>query len=155
MTDPTIVTRHRIPSASSLLEALGESLSVIKEQDGLTDGEIGAVMHVGADQGGKYRTALAQMGVIAFLRAAATWNGRFANDALALIGMKLTPIHPRPQSDRSFGVLLSRLKLKVDEALENDDEIDQDELTDMRALLDDVGRAIDARRGAVAMRVVS
>lgn len=153
MTHPTIVTRYRVPSASSLLGALGESLELIKEQDSLTDGEIGAVMHKGADQGGKYRTGLAEMGVIAFLRACATWNGRFANEALSLIGMKLSPIEAQPQSDRSFGVILARLKLAVDEALENDDVIDEAELDAMRGVLDDAGRAIDARRGRV-VRVV-
>ena len=145
MPDPTIHGRHRVVSASKLIEALGESLSVIKEQDGLTDAELGAVMHKGADQGAKYRTGLAEMGVVAFLRAASAWNGRFANDALALIGMKLTPIRALPQSDRRFGVLLSRLKLAVDVALEDDNEIDDAELAAMKALLIDVGAAIDAR----------
>lgn len=145
MPDQTIHGPHRIVSASKLLDAMGKSLSVIKEQDDLTDAELGAVMHKGADQGAKYRTALAEMGAVAFLRACQTWNGRFANGALALIGMKLTPLVARPQPDRSFGVMLSRLKLAVDVALEDDNQIDDDELAAMRSLLIDVGAAIDAR----------
>lgn len=149
MGNPTIVPRYRIPSASSLIEALGNSLAAIKKDDGLTDGELGAVMHVGADMGGKYRAGLAQMGVVAFLRAAAAWNGRFANGALLLIGMKLVPVAPRPQSDRSFSVLLAKLQASVNEALEDDNVISDDELDAMRALLDETGQAIDARRGGL------
>lgn len=146
MAATTIVRTNRTVSASKLVNALAESLSVIKEQDDLTDADLGGVMHKGADQGAKYRTGLAEMGAVAFFRACEQWNGRFANDALALIGMKLVPTDAQPQSDRSFGVILSRLKLAVDEALESDDVIDEDELAEMSAVLDDAGRAIDARR---------
>lgn len=146
MSEPAIVRRYRVPSASILLEALADNLSAIKDEDQHTDAEIGAILHKGEDQARKYRAGIAEMGVVAFLRGCATWNGRFANDALALIGMKLAPIAARPQSDRKFGVILSRLKLAVDEALENDDEIDETELEAMRALLDEAGQAIDARR---------
>jgi hypothetical protein len=154
MSDTAIPPLHRTVSASKLTETVASSLSKIKEQDGLTDKELGHFLGKGTDAGKAYRTGFAEMGMVSFLRGCERWNGRFANAALAMIGMKLVPIAARPQSDRSFGVILSRLKLAVDEALENDDQIDDDELAAMRALLDEAGQAIDARRARPALKAV-
>jgi hypothetical protein len=155
VTDTAIPPLHRTVSASKLTETIADSLTSIKDEDELTDKEIGHFLGKGVDAGKAYRTGYAEMGFVSFLRGCATWNGRFANDALALIGMKLVPLAARPQSDRKFGVILSRLKLAVDEALENDDEIDDRELDAMRALLDEAGQAIDARRAQPLLKAVS
>lgn len=154
MSDSGIPPGHRSVSASKLIDTLAESLALIKDQDDLSDKDLGKVMHKGLDAGKAYRTGFAEMGVVAFLRACERWNGRFANKALAMIGMKLVPLEARPQSDRSFSVILSRLKLAVDEALENDGEIDDHELDGMTTLLDEAGRAIDARRARPALRAI-
>lgn len=153
MADTGIPPAYRSVSASKLIDALAECLTEIKREDDLTDADLGRILHKGQDAGKAYRTGFAEMGVVAFLRGCERWNGRFAKDALALIGMKLTPLQPRPQSDRKFGVILSRLKLAVDEALENDNEIDDQELDAMSALLDEVGAAIDARRTKSKLQV--
>ena len=149
MASPTIVTRYRMASASSLLEAMGESLSVIKESDQLTDAYLGVVMGKGADQGGKYRTALAEMGSIAFLRACERWNGRFANDALALVGMKLVPLETAEISDQALSTRLSKLMFEWSIAME-DGRVDEMELARMSRTLIAAGAAIDAKRGKVA-----
>lgn len=147
MVDPLIPPRHRVPSASLLIDKAAESLTAIKDTDGHTDAELGSILHRGSDQASRYRTGLAEMGMVAFLRACSAWNGRFANDVLGEIGMKLVPVDAESQCDRKFATMLARLKLMVAEALEDDGAIDPEELDGMQAVLDDVGRAVDARRG--------
>ena len=133
-------------SASKALDAVGESLAAIREADGLTWKDVGRTLGKSEDRAASYAAGGADMGLVSFLLGCREWNGRFANEALAMIGMKLVPIDAERQSDRRFGVILSRLKLAVDEALEDDAEIDDVELEAMRGLLDEAGRAIDARR---------
>lgn len=145
MPDPLIHGRNRIVSASLLIETAAEQLTVIKEQDGLTDAELGAVLHKGADQAARYRSGLAEMGFVSFLRAAQAWNGRFTGAILPLIGAQLTRVAPASRTGRGFAALLAKLQAAVNAALENDDEIDDQELTAMRALLDEVRCEIDAR----------
>ena len=146
MTETIIVRPARAVSASKLIDTMAESLSVIKEQDELTDADLGGVMHKGADQGAKYRTGLAEMGAVAFLRACATWNGRFANEALSLIGMKLTPLHSQPVTDQSLQTRLAKLMVEVSIALE-DGVIDDIEIARMKRTLIEAGEAIDSYRG--------
>jgi hypothetical protein len=125
-------------SASKALDAVGESLSAIREADGLTWKDMGRALGKSEDRAASYASGGADMGVVSFLLACREWNGRFANEALALIGMKLVPIKPRPQSDRKFAVILSRLQLAVNAALEA-----------MRTILTEASEAIDARRAKV------
>ena len=147
----TIAPSHRLVSASKLIDTVAESLSVIKEQDGLTDAELGAVMHKGVDQGAKYRAGLAEMGMVAFLRAAERWNGRFANEALALLGMKLVTLDDGAVLDRSSATCLTRLLLEMSTALE-DGKIENDELHAMRRTIEDAGAMIDRMRERLALR---
>lgn len=149
MRDTMIVRSTRSVSASKLIETLGESLAVIKEQDDLTDADLGGIMHKGADQGAKYRTGIAEMPVTAFLRGCERWNGRFANDALALIGMKLEPLHRAEISDQTFQTRLAKLMLEVSIALE-DGSISEHEAARMKRSMIEAGEAIDARRAAVS-----
>jgi len=147
VSSPAIHRSYRVASASKLVEALADRLTVIKEEDGLTDADLGAVMHKGADQGAKYRTGLAEMGAVAFLRGCERWNGRFANDALALVGMKLVPLDAEPVSDRALQTRLAKLMLELSVALE-DGVIDDLEAARMKRTLIEAGEAIDARRAA-------
>lgn len=68
---------RRVFSASAVLDAVAADLSAIKEQDGLTDADIGRVVGKSEDQAAKYRTSLAEMGIVAFAAAKREWNGRF------------------------------------------------------------------------------
>lgn len=149
MSSTTIVRSYRVPSASKLLDALAGSLTEIKEADGHTDAEIGAILHKGEDQARKYRTAIAEMSVVSFFRGAATWNGRFANDALDLIGMKLVPKDAADVSPQSLQTRLCKLMLEVSSALE-DGDIDDLEIARMKRSLIEAGEAIDAYRGKAA-----
>jgi hypothetical protein len=149
MTDTAIPPLHRSVSGSKLIDALAESLTAIKAQDELTDAELGKYLHKGVDAGKAYRTGYAEMPVTAFLRGCERWNGRFANDALKLIGMKLVPLHQGAVTDQTFSTVLSKLMFEWSIAME-DGKVDDLELARMKRTLIDAAEAIDCKRGAVA-----
>lgn len=145
MSDRAIPPIHRSVSASNLIEAMAASLSVIKSDDGLTDKDLGHILHKGQDAGKAYRTGYAEMGAVAFLRACERWNGRFASKAFELIGMKLVPIAAAPVNDQTVATRLAKLMLEMSLALE-DGEIDELELRRMKRTLVDAAEGIDAMR---------
>lgn len=149
MSDAVIPPLHRAVSDSFLIEKLGESLSAIKHDDRLTDDDLGRFLHKGKDAGKAYRTGFAEMGAVAFLRGCERWNGRFANDALKAVGMKLVPISDAGISDQSLQSRLAKLMYEVSIALE-DGKIDELELQRMKRTLIEAGEAVDAYRGKAA-----
>lgn len=155
MVEPTIVPRHRIASASSMLAALGDSLTAIKREDELTDSDLAAGLGKGDDQAAKYRTGLAEMSVTTFLRGCLHWNGRFANTALAMVGMKLVPMDAGEVTDRQGVTSLMRAVLALQEALEDDGVVDDVELIQSRALIEDAGRFVDQCRERLKVRAVA
>lgn len=149
MSDRLIHRPARLVSASKLIETIAESLSIIREQDELTDADVGGVFTKSGDQAAKYRTGLAEMGVVAFLRGCERWNGRFANDVLAHIGMKLTPLPTGEVSGQSLQTRLAKLMHELSEALE-DGVLTDLEIQRMKRTLTEAGEAIDAIRGRAA-----
>ena len=149
MTATAIPPFYRSVSASKLIETVADSLSAIKDEDGLTDREVGHYLGKGTDAGKAYRTGYAEMGMVAFLRGCERWNGRFANDVLAEVGMKLVPISDAEISDQSLQSRLAKLMYEVSIALE-DGKIDELELQRMKRTLIDAGEAVDAYRGKAA-----
>jgi len=148
MSDKAIPPLHRTVSGSKLVETIGESLSSIKAEDGLTDAELGKFLHKGVDAGKAYRTGYAEMPVTSFLRGCERWNGRFANDALSLIGMKLVPLASEAVSDQTLSTRLCKLMLEVSVALE-DGVITDIEVARMKRTLIEAGEAIDSMRGRI------
>jgi hypothetical protein len=151
MSEPQIHGRRASFSANKVLETLGESLDLIRGQDKLTWKDIGRTLGKSSDRAAAYADGDGDMGIVSFLLGCREWNGRFANKALGMIGMKLVPLESVPNSDRAYASALARLQAKVNAALENDDIIDQDEIDGMRADLDEVARGTDARRGLRAV----
>lgn len=149
MSDKAIPPLHRSISGSKLIDALAESLTEIKAQDELTDAELGKFLHKGVDAGKAYRTGYAEMPVTAFLRGCERWNGRFANDALGLIGMKLVPLSTEAVSDQTLSTRLCKLMLDVSLALE-DGVITDLEVARMKRTLIEAGEAIDSMRGRLS-----
>ena len=149
MSDKAIPPLHRTVSGSKLVETIGDSLSVIKAEDGLTDAELGKFLHKGVDAGKAYRTGYAEMPVTSFLRGCERWNGRFANDALSLIGMKLVPLSTEAVSDQTLSTRLCKLMLDVSLALE-DGVITDLEVARMKRTLIEAGEAIDSMRGRLS-----
>lgn len=156
MTDRVIAPKYRRASGSALIEALAASLRTIKEEDRLTDKELAAFLGKdGPDSGKAYRTGFAEMPVTSFLRGCEVWNGRFANGALALVGMRLSALEAGGLSDRASFTAICNLLHKMSEALENDDLIDDDELADMRTAVEIGGQAIDRLRDRLKLKVVT
>lgn len=145
-TKPQIVGRRRAVPASSILDALGKALAEIKDEDGLTLEDLGAVLGKSDDQAGKYILGTADMGVVSYHRGMQAWNGRFTNRAAALVQCKVTSLDPAEQTDRASLSALTRLLLQMSVALENDDAIDDEELAAMGAELENAGQAIDRLR---------
>lgn len=155
MTAPHIHGRYRTVPASLMLETLGKSLSTIKEQDKATDADLGAVLGKSDDRAAAYRNGDADMGFVSFLRGCREWDGRFANAALALAGMRLVPLDAGEGCDRSSVTALCALLAKKSAALENDGVIDDAELEDMWLELEAAAKHIDRLRERRRLRVIS
>ncbi len=156
MSEPHIHNRYRTIPASQMLNTLGESLERIKTQDCATDADLGAVLGKSDDTAARYRTGLAEMPVVAFLRGCREWDGRFANDVLGLVGMKLSPVgEAGAGGDRQAVTALCSLLAKKSAALENDGVIDDRELEDMWPELEAASRHIDRLRHRRRVRLVS
>ena len=146
MTDGHIHTRYRTVSASLLLDTLGASLARIKEEDGATFKDLGVVLGKSGDRAEAYAKGDGGMGAVACLRACERWDGRFANDALALVGMKLVPAETSAATDRDALPAITGLLHQVALALSDDGKIDDRELDAMGPALDAAGRAVDIMR---------
>jgi hypothetical protein len=155
MSAPMIHGAYRTVSASKLLAALGASIGRIKERDQLTYADVGRVFGKGDDQAAKYKDGTAEMGVTSFLFGCREWDGSFANDAFALVGMKLVPIETSAATDRDALPALTGLLHEVAVALADDGKIDDRELAGMRQELEEAGRAIDALRERLRLRSVA
>lgn len=140
MTDPTIPGKRPVFSASAVLTAVGDELTLIKSQDGLTWGDMARMLGKSPDQAAKYADGTAEMGVVAFAAAKREWNGRFTGKLDRLC------VETRPCADadrtRQSKVLKAALALSV--ALEDDGEISPDEVRANRATLEAARDAIDA-----------
>ena len=86
MARPLIHGSRGFVPASTLLQAIADSLSAIRRDDKLTYADIGAAIGKSEDQAAKYCDGSATMDACTFLRACTFWNGRFANGPLAHIG---------------------------------------------------------------------
>lgn len=155
MSDPHIHNRYRTIPASKMLNTLGESLERIKSQDGATDADLGAVLGKSDDTAARYRTGLAEMPVVAFLRGCREWDGRFANDVLGLVGMRITPVDASSACDRQSVTALCALLAKWSAALENDGQIDDQELEEMWPELEAASKHVDRLRQRRAVRLIS
>ncbi len=153
MTAPQIHRDYRTVPASLLLETLGNSLDAIKEADKATWNDIGRVLGKSKDRAAAYADGDGDMGVVSFLFGCREWDGRFANDALALVGMQLTPLNggagmDGPGSIRALAQLIAAKAAALD-----DDVIDDDELDAMWPLVEVVDRHIDSLRRRRAERL--
>lgn len=155
MTAPHIHSRYRTVPASLLLDTLGESLTAIKREDAATDADLGQVLGKSEDRAAAYRAGNGDMGVVSFLRGCREWDGRFANAALAHVGMRLVPLDAGEGCDRASVTALCALLAKKSAALENDGIIDDAELEDMWPELEAASRHIDRLRERKRLRAVS
>jgi len=151
MTKPTIHGTRRTLTASSILEAIGGELSLIREQDGLTWKDVGRVLGKSEDQAAKYADGSAEMGIVAFAFAKREWNGRFTGALDKLVH----GARHHSSDDRSKLTAVLRAAAKIAEALENDEQMDPEEVRDARAQLEDGRDAIEELLGKLQPRAVA
>jgi hypothetical protein len=138
MSGPAIHGVRRVVSASAILSALGDGLSAIRQHDGLTWADLGAVLGKSEDQAAKYADGSAEMGAVALYRAKQAWNGRFTGAADKLIEEARETVNPR----RAESMIL-RASLCLSIALE-DGDLSNAEIAANRAALENGRDAIDA-----------
>jgi len=139
------VTRQSTPqrsifSASHVLQAIAAELSTIKHEDGLTDADIGRVLGKSEDQAAKYRTGLAEMGIVAFAAGKREWNGRFTGALDRLCETSRPGVH----CDRSALTALITASAEMSKACE-DGVITPEEVRDSRPQLEAARDAIEAQ----------
>lgn len=128
-------------SASAVLEAVASELSTIKHEDGLTDADLGRVLGKSEDQAAKYRTGLAEMGIVAYASAKREWNGRFTG----AVDRLCVDSRPGDITDRAAQCTVLEAALAMSVALADDDAIVREEVRKNRATLEAARDAIDAQ----------
>lgn len=139
MADPTIHGIRRPVSASDMLNALGDSLSLIRQQDRLTWADVGAVMGKSDDQAAKYADGSATMDVVAFWRAREVWGSRFTG-LFDRLGQSATST-----DDRHDQTVVLAAALVIARALEGDNTITPDEIRAHRKELEAAHDALGAQ----------
>ncbi|WP_420137872.1 hypothetical protein [Sphingomonas sp.] len=138
MSGPTI--HGKTLTASAILREVGNDLSLIRQQDGLTWADLGKVLGRSDDQAAKYADGSAEMGIVAFGFGRREWGTRFTGslDRL-LMGCRVDAECDR---GRQSHVLRAALALSV--ALEDDDQITPDEVRANRATIENAIGALEA-----------
>lgn len=140
MKTPSNRERERsVFSASTVLDVIGEALSVIRREDGLTFADMAAVLGKSEDQASKYCAGAAEMGVIAYARAKREWNGRFTGGLARLCRES----RPTDAGDRARTSKVLRAALALNVALEDDEEVTPLEVRENRAALEEARDALD------------
>ena len=147
MTLPLIHRKRGAIAASKMVDAVAQTLTSIREQDGLTWVDMGVAMGKSQDQAAKYATGLASMDFITFLRCCDTWNGRFANPVLGMIGQHVSESAVcANMSDIRGGIIaLMELILGLEHAM-SDGELDDNEVDSMAMLIESAATMIDGLR---------
>lgn len=153
MTTPQFHGRYRTIPASLMLDTLGESLKAIKERDGATDGDLGAVLGKSDDRAAAYRAGAADMGVVSFLRGCKEWDGCFANGVLNLVGMKLVPIEAESVDDQASVTTLLSFAMALSGELEKDGKVDDEDLERHQFVIERLGKIIDGYRERIRSRL--
>jgi hypothetical protein len=146
---------HRSPASfcvSDALDALGEDICSIREEDGLRWQDVGRELGKCKDRAIDYSKGLSDMPLSAFLLGCRKWNGRFDGRVLAMIGMKLAPLDRPNVPDRSTGSTVLKAALALSVALEDDGQITPDEILANRATIENARDALDGLLASLAPR---
>ena len=141
MTHRTNDEREKIVfSASAVLNAIGEALTTIRREDGLTFADMAAVLGVSDDMAAKYCSGAATMNAVTQARARREWNGRF-DGGIARLCSESRPGKP---DDRAATNSILKAALALSVALE-DGSVDHEEVRSNRATLENARDAIEAQ----------
>lgn len=119
MRSPHIQRRFRTITDSSLLDAMGASLRLIREQDGATNADLAQVLGRSKATVERYLAGERAMPFPAFVRGCQEWDGRFADGVLAFAGMRLVPIESAESTDQHALADLCHLAAQLAEALQD------------------------------------
>jgi len=139
VTAPSIHGFRPVLTASAVRQALGDELSLIRQQDGLTWADIGEVLGKSEDQAAKYADGSAEMGVVAYAKAKKQWNGRFTGGLDRLIHDARGEL-AETDREREGDILAAALALSKALA---DGEITHSEIRTNRKTLEHARDAID------------
>lgn len=137
---------HRPFSGSKALDTLGESLSAIRKADGLTWNDIGLILGKNRETAAGYGGGEGDMGVVSFLLGCREWNGRFANQVFALIGMKLVQLDAKHLPDSASVLAIMRAVVALQEELAIDGDLSDDDLRRHQDLIEQAGQVFDGYR---------
>jgi len=124
-----------------VLDVIGDALDRIKDEDGLTDADIGAVLGKSEDQAAKYRKGLTDMGLVSYARGKREWNGRFDGTLRRLCEES----RPGRIDDRADTNKVLKAALVLSEALNVDDAISTEDVRANRSTLERARDAIEAQ----------
>lgn len=129
-------------SASSVRDTIAETLSSIKEEDGLTYADMGRVMGKSGDRAEAYCNGdFSDMSGFSLLAAWREWNGRFVGPLRALVeGSRPGGAH----CDHAGQSAILKAALAISVALQ-DGEVDPEEVRANRSTLESARDAIDAQ----------
>lgn len=126
-------------SASNAVEAIGRALHEIRQQDGLTWGDVGAVLGVSEDQAAKYANGMATMSAVTYGRGKREWNGRFTGPFERLC------VDSRPGNHCDYAALTSVLTAATTiSAALSDGQITASEIRAARTQLEQARDDLDA-----------
>lgn len=140
MADQHIHRSRSVFSASNVRQALADALNEIKEQDGLTDADIGAVLGKSEDRARAYRNGDSSMDAETFGRGKREWNGRFTGYFDRLCESS----RPGKVDDRACESTVLKAVLALSVALA-DGDISTEEVRRNRGTLEEARDAIEAQ----------
>jgi hypothetical protein len=135
-------------SASAVLDVLGEALTTIRREDGLTFADMAATLGKSEDQAAKYCAGSATMDAVTYSRAKREWGGRFTGGLHRLCESS----RPALASDRHCESSVLRAALALSVALE-DDVVSAEEVRANRATLENARDAIEAQLAKLVVAV--
>lgn len=141
--------RRAVFSSSNVRDALATTLTQIKEEDELTDADLGSILGKSKERAREYRLGLSTMDAETLGRGKMYWNGRFTG----LFDRLCIDSRPGVDSDRSIVTAMLNACSALNSALEDDDEIDAEEVWDHRAILEEARDHLDAQLTKVNARV--
>lgn len=128
-------------SASSVRDTLAETLSAIKDEDGLTYADMGRVLGRSGDRAEAYCNGdFSDMPAFSLLAAWREWNGRFIGPIRTLVEGS----RPGAHCDYAGQSAILKAALAISVALE-DGEVDPEEVRANRSTLESARDAIDAQ----------
>lgn len=136
-------TGHKpVFSASSVRDTIAQTLSAIKEEDGLTYADMGRVMGKSGDRAEAYCNGdFSDMSGFSLLAAWREWNGRFVGPLRTLVeGSRPGGAH----CDHAGQSAILKAALAISVALQ-DGEVDPEEVRANRSTLESARDAIDAQ----------